>query len=186
MHVNGFWYFFGRNVTDEVGNQKTLYYATSNNLCFCTTWQNGETWKSHILLNWIVLHTQCTCALSSWKKKLSPVMRLTFVEIVRYPINTIHRLLLQAWRRTIPIFCTATDSVTDMANTEHVGNTAWCYVPFLGPVWCTQSIVLTARGGSALTRWYFKLCFVFFWWKSMQHLCAKGQRRNFRVSCFPR
>jgi len=29
--------FFGRNVTDRVGNQRTLYYATSNNLCFCTT-----------------------------------------------------------------------------------------------------------------------------------------------------
>jgi len=39
--------FFGRNVTDKVGNQKTLYYATSNILCFCTTWQNGETRKSH-------------------------------------------------------------------------------------------------------------------------------------------
>ena len=130
MHVNGFWYFFGRNVTDEVGNQKTLYYATSNNLCFCTTWQNGETWKSHISLNWIVLHTHCTCALSSWKKRLSPVMHLTFVEIVRYPINTIHRLLLQAWRRTTPTFCTATDSVTDMANTEHVGNSRMlCSLP---------------------------------------------------------
>ena len=32
-----------RNVTNKVGNQKTLYYATSNNLCFCTTWQNEET-----------------------------------------------------------------------------------------------------------------------------------------------
>jgi len=32
---------FGRN--DKVGNQKTLYYATSNNLRFCTTYQNGET-----------------------------------------------------------------------------------------------------------------------------------------------
>ena len=32
--------FFGRNVTDKVGNQKTLYYAISNNFCFCTTWQN--------------------------------------------------------------------------------------------------------------------------------------------------
>ena len=68
--------FFGRNVTDKVGNQKTLYYATSNNLCFCTTWQNWETRKSHISLNWIVLHAQCTCALSSWKKKLSSVMCL--------------------------------------------------------------------------------------------------------------
>jgi len=42
---------------DKVGNQKMLYYATSNNLCFCTTWQNGETRKSHFSLNWIVLHT---------------------------------------------------------------------------------------------------------------------------------
>ena len=57
--------FFGTNVTDKAGNQKTLYYATSNNLCFCTTWQNAGTRKSHISLNWIVLHTQCTCALSS-------------------------------------------------------------------------------------------------------------------------
>ena len=33
--------FFGRNVADKVGNQKMLYYATSSNLCFCTTWQNA-------------------------------------------------------------------------------------------------------------------------------------------------
>jgi len=43
--------FFGRNVTDKIGNQKTLYYATSNNLCFCTTWQNAKTRRSHISLN---------------------------------------------------------------------------------------------------------------------------------------
>jgi len=46
-HVNGFWYFFGRNVTDKVSNHKTLYYATSNDLCFCTSWQNGETHIFH-------------------------------------------------------------------------------------------------------------------------------------------
>jgi len=39
--------FFGRNVTNKVGNQKTLYYSTSSNLCFCTTWQNEEMQKSH-------------------------------------------------------------------------------------------------------------------------------------------
>jgi len=61
---------FGRNVTDKVGNQKTLYYA----------------------------------------------------EIVRYLINTVHWLSLQAWRRTTLIFYTATDTVTDLVNTEHVGN----------------------------------------------------------------
>jgi len=34
-------------------------------------------------------------------------------------------------------------------------------IPFLGPVWCTQSIVLTVKGGSALTRWYFRVsCFL--------------------------
>jgi len=47
--------------------------------------------------------------LSSWKKKLSPVMCLiasTFVEIVRYLINTVHWLSLQAWRRTTPILYT--------------------------------------------------------------------------------
>jgi len=49
--------FFGRNVTDKVGSQKTLYYATSNNLCFCTIWQNGKTRKLHFSLNWTVLHT---------------------------------------------------------------------------------------------------------------------------------
>jgi len=34
---------FGRQVTDKVGSQKTLYCATSNNLCFCNIWQNGKT-----------------------------------------------------------------------------------------------------------------------------------------------
>jgi len=44
---------FDRNVTDKVGNQKTPYYATSINLCFCTTWQNGETRKSHFHSVWL-------------------------------------------------------------------------------------------------------------------------------------
>jgi len=71
--------FFGRNVTDKVGNQKTLYNATSNNLCFCITWQNRETWKSPFSLSWTVLDAHCTCAMSFWKlkeKKLSSVMCL--------------------------------------------------------------------------------------------------------------
>ena len=48
--------FFGSNVTDKVSNQKTYYYATSNNLCFCTTWQNGETRKSHFHSNAVSVH----------------------------------------------------------------------------------------------------------------------------------
>jgi len=103
--------------------------------------------------SWTVLYTQRTCALSSWKKKMSSVMcliasdiwlvgwlvfnvpfqhkiaygcirdeRLTFVEIVRYPINTVHLLSFQAWRRTSPIFYTATDTVTDLVNIQPVAN----------------------------------------------------------------
>ena len=53
--------FFGRNVIDKVGNRKMLYYATSNNLCLCTTWQNEKTPKSHFLLNWTVTRTMHLC-----------------------------------------------------------------------------------------------------------------------------
>jgi len=46
--------FFGRNVTDKVGNQKTLYYVISNNLCFCTT----RTWQRNTK---ITFFTQLHC-----------------------------------------------------------------------------------------------------------------------------
>jgi len=61
------------------------------------------------------------------KEKLSSMVCLIASNIcwgiVIYPVYTVHWLLLQAWRRTTPIFYTATDSVTDLAITEHVGNT---------------------------------------------------------------
>ena len=53
---------FGRNVTDEISNQKTLYYVTSSNLCFYTTWQNLE--------NENCIFTCCTCALSEFNQLL--------------------------------------------------------------------------------------------------------------------
>jgi len=58
--------FFGRNVTDKVGNQKTLYYATSNNLIMLLHYlaKCGNT-KITYFTQLDVLHTQCTCALSS-------------------------------------------------------------------------------------------------------------------------
>ena len=34
--------FFGRHITDKVSSQKTLFYAASNNVCFCITWQTGK------------------------------------------------------------------------------------------------------------------------------------------------
>jgi len=68
--------FFGRNVMDKVGNQKTLYYATSNNLCFCTTWQK---WGNKKITFSTHLHcVACTVHLCAvfLKEKLSSVMCL--------------------------------------------------------------------------------------------------------------
>ena len=47
---------FGRNVTDKVSSQKTLYYATLNNLCSCTTWQNGERKNCIFHSNAVLVH----------------------------------------------------------------------------------------------------------------------------------
>jgi len=33
---------FGTGVTEKVGNQNVLYFPTSPNLCFCTTWGNRK------------------------------------------------------------------------------------------------------------------------------------------------
>jgi len=111
--------FFGRNVTDKVGNQKTLYYSALP----------GKTGKheNHIFTQLdCVTRTKHLCAVFLEEKKSCHLWCLwwclTFVEIVRYPINTVHWLLFQAGRRTTPIFHTATAIVTDLANTEHVGN----------------------------------------------------------------
>ena len=54
--------FFGTNV-DKVSKQKTLYYATSNNLCFCITWQNG---KQEIAF----FNTRCISALPEFSQSL--------------------------------------------------------------------------------------------------------------------
>jgi len=55
--------FLGRNVTDKVGNQKTLYYATSNNLCYCTIWENAKNTKITCFTPLdCVTHTMHLCA----------------------------------------------------------------------------------------------------------------------------
>jgi len=68
--------FFGRNVTDKVGNQKTLYYATSNNLCFCTTFKMGKH-EDHIFhsIGLCYSHNAPVRCLPE-RKKLSSVMCL--------------------------------------------------------------------------------------------------------------
>jgi len=56
------------DMTYKVGKQKMLYCATSNNLCFCTTWQKGETRKLHFHSNAVLVHCQnltSRCLISS-------------------------------------------------------------------------------------------------------------------------
>ena len=50
----------GKNIMAcPIHNQKTIYCATPNNLCFCTTWQNVETWESHFFhSNAVLVHCQ--------------------------------------------------------------------------------------------------------------------------------
>jgi len=59
--------FFGRNVTDKVSNQKTLYYTTSNNSCFCTTWQSGKHENCILPSNAALVHclNSTSCLISS-------------------------------------------------------------------------------------------------------------------------
>ena len=66
--------FFGRNVTDKVGNQKALYYATLITLYFRTTWQNEETRKSHF--HSCATHTMHLCAVFLKEKSCHSVMSL--------------------------------------------------------------------------------------------------------------
>jgi len=57
--------FFGRNVTNKLSNQKTVYFVTSNNLCFYTNLQNGEMRKLHFALKLVHCQNSTSCCLVS-------------------------------------------------------------------------------------------------------------------------
>jgi len=85
--------FFGRNVTDKVSNQNTLYYyATSNNLWFCTTWQNGKTRKLHFSLKC------CISALSEFNQLLDFFNIFDSWLISRYCIYDSLTLVISAFK----------------------------------------------------------------------------------------
>jgi len=60
---------FGRNVTDKVGNQ-TMLYMPSQVTCASALPGRTEKRENHTFTQLTVLYTQCTCALSFWKKKV--------------------------------------------------------------------------------------------------------------------
>jgi len=170
--------FFGRNVTDKVGNQKMLQYATSSNLCFHTIWQNEETWKSHFFTqmlcsSWIVLHAvRC---LPERKIVICDVFDSIYIcWDSKIPINTVHCLSLRLDEEQLPSF-------TQRPTPQQLWLTQSIWITdsrILGPVWCINSIVLTVKGGSAVTRRYFN-AFRVFMVKSMQHLTEKTQFSDF-------
>jgi len=118
--------FFGRNVTDQVCNQKVLYYATSSNLCFCNTWQNAETRKSHISLSWIVLHMHnAPVRYLPERKKLSSVMSLIASNI--------------CWGSKVShYYCPLTFTPGLTKNNSHLSHSDW-------QTWLTQSMWVTQQ-----------------------------------------
>jgi len=55
---------FDQSVTKKVGNKKVLYFPTSPNLCFCTTWRNEETKIASFHSDAVLWH--CQTAASCW------------------------------------------------------------------------------------------------------------------------
>jgi len=113
---------------------------------------------------------------------------LTFVKIVRYPINTVRWLSVQVWRRKTPIFYTATDTMTDLVIIERVGNRQQdAMLPFYVGFWLPDAYyswslwewrLVQLRPGDNLN------VFCVFVGKATYNVEVK--RRNFRVFCFAR
>jgi len=106
------------------------------------------------------------------KKLLSMICLIasTFVEIVKFPINTVHWLSLRLDKEQLSAF-------TQRPTPWQIRLTQSMWVTdsrILGPVWCIQSIVLTVKVGSAVTRRYFNMFHVFLV-KSVQHLSENTQ-----------
>ena len=51
---------FGTSVTEKIGNQNVLYFLTSPNLCFCTTWGKRKLEKCIFSLKCCMLFTKST------------------------------------------------------------------------------------------------------------------------------
>jgi len=110
--------------------------------------------------SWPVLNAISISALSCWNIKLSSMT--CFITSNICWDNKISQeyccFWLQVWWRIISIFDTVTDTVTDMAIVEHMGDIPNLsnFLP-VGPVWCIQSIVFIVKDGLTVTRWYFNV-----------------------------
>ena len=76
-HMNAFWYFFGRNVTDKVGNQRCFTMPPQITSASALPVKTRKP-ENHIFhsIGLCYTHNAPACVLSSWKKKVSSVMYL--------------------------------------------------------------------------------------------------------------
>jgi len=105
----------------KVSNQTTLYYVTSNNLCFCTTWQNRETQKLYFHPNAVLVHCQKStnrCCFNLVDSRLILALLYDFLNIV---INVFSSGLSGEWfRRKEVESATAVGLLDYVARTMHV------------------------------------------------------------------
>jgi len=93
-------------------NHAAVWLPKSCNLCVQLGAVGGmvhEKGSRECRSSWTVLHANACAPMRCLPERKKCHLwcvwqRLTFAEIVRYAINTVHWLTLQAWRRTTPIF----------------------------------------------------------------------------------
>ena len=140
--------FFGRNVTDKVSNQTTHYYATSNKLCFYTTWQNGETWKSHFSLKC------CISALPEFNQLLD------FFNLFDWRLIT---LLHEFLNLAINVFSSGLLGGMDKQSRERCRS--WTVLPAQCTSALSSGFPISQGNAQALDRWGLKqsiVCFLLF------------------------
>jgi len=92
---------FGTHVTNKVSNQKSLYCATSSNLCFCTTWQNRK--HKNCIFH---LKKCCISALPEFNQLIdffnifeSRLIFMLLYDLLNFVISAFSSGLLGAWFR---------------------------------------------------------------------------------------
>jgi len=99
-HVHGFWYFPTHCYLLSKQSKDALLCRPESNLCFCTTWQKGETQKLHFSLKC------CISALPEFNQLLDIFnlfdLRLTLTllyDSLNLVVNAFSSGLLAAWFR---------------------------------------------------------------------------------------
>jgi len=89
--------FFGTNVTEKVRNQNILYFPTSPNWCFCTTWGNRKPSNCIFLLKCCMLFapkTRNTVKNITWSELNHPSLSKRSTGCTKQDLGKEHSILL--------------------------------------------------------------------------------------------